>query len=121
MAYSIKNKPAKEKKEQKRYKTYFYKWGKHHTSKYGGQDGILEVYEIKNGEIVKVGERDISTRAMKGFEGETMSVLLDTGKIDNKEFAKSESDHSGKGYYQNPEFWGEKGNNFKIKPLGDMY
>ena len=123
MTYGIKNKSLKEKAKSKtNYKTYFYKWGKHHTSKYGGQDETLEVYEMKKGDLVKVGEEFVETRAMKGFEGEAMNVLLKTGKISKEEFDKSQDETSGVGYYKNPDVWGsKKGHNFKIKSIGDMY
>lgn len=115
MVYKIKSSKVKEKKERvSPQKTYFYKWGKHHTSKYGGQDGTLEVYEIKNGDVKKVGETFVETRAMKGFEGEVMSVLFKEKKISEAEYNKSESATSGKGYYTSK-------NNFQIKPLGSMY
>ena len=95
---SIKEKPA-----------YLYQWGKHHTSKYGGQDGELNVYEIKDGEFVLIGSAFIQTRAMKGFEGEAMDILYKEGKINKEEYDK---DH---GYYRRDK------HNFKISSVGDMY
>lgn len=91
--------------EKKEEKHYYYKWGKHHYSKYGGQDGTLEVYEVENGEIKKVGETFIQTRAFKGYESEAMSVLYKEGKISKEEFDKDS------GYYRRDK------NNFKISEL----
>jgi hypothetical protein len=88
---------------------YFYQWGKHHTSKYGGQDGELNVYEIKDGEFVLVGSAFVQTRAMKGFEGEAMDILLKEGKISKQEYDKN------RGYYR------RDSNNIKISSAGDMY
>ena len=86
-------------------KTYYFKWGKHHTSKYGGQDGQLEVFQVKNGEIVKVGETFVQTRSMKGYESEALDVLYKEGII-------SKEDYDGdKGYYS----WNN--GKFKIKEL----
>jgi hypothetical protein len=86
MTFEIKRTKMKEKREIRNPKTYYYKWGRHHRSKYGGIDGNLEVYEVKNGEIIKIGETFVQTRSMKGFEGETMNVLFKEKKITPEEF-----------------------------------
>jgi hypothetical protein len=101
----------KENKEisEKEKPAYFYQWGKHHKSKYGGQDGELNVYEIKNGEFVFVGSAFVQTRAMKGFESEAMDILLKEGKISKEEYDKDN------GYYR------RDSHNFKISSAGEMY
>jgi len=109
MAYKIKKTKLKTCTIKKDKPAYFYQWGKHHTSKYGGQDGELNVYEIKGGEFVLIGSKFVQTRAMKGFEGEAMDILFKTGKISKKEYDKD------RGYYRQDK------HNFKISSAGIMY
>lgn len=106
--WEVENKKSEKKLEEKDKPAYFYQWGKHHTSKYGGQDGDLNVYEVKNGEFVLIGKTFVQTRAMKGFEGEAMDVLFKAGKISKEEYDKDN------GYYRRDK------HNFKISQAGSM-
>jgi hypothetical protein len=92
--------------------TYYYKIIKSRVNRmYGGREETAEVYKVVNGQIVSIGETSWSTRGYKGEEGEIMDVLLKVGVIDKKEWNKSESEHSGGGYYRRDK------NNFEIKEL----
>ena len=79
---------------------FYYKVAKSTVSRtYGGANETLEVFEVKNNKIEKIGETSYCTRSYKGKEGEVMDVLLDTGKITKEEFNKSQNNHSSGGYF----------------------
>ena len=90
---------------------FYYKIIKSRRSKFGGTDETAEVYEVKNKQIVKIGETSWATRGYKGAEGEIMDVLLKHKKISQDEYDKSANKNSGGGYYRRDL------NNFVIKEL----
>lgn len=72
-----------------------------------------DIYAIKKGQLVHVGEYHYSTGSYRGAESEIFNVLMNNGEISKKRwYNSSKSDHSSGGY-----FFGEVRNYFTIEAI----